>query len=187
MTNEDNPWRTLSTDVRYDNAWITVRHEDVLKPNGEPGIYGTVHFKNLALGVVVLDDEMNTYLVGQWRYPLQQYSWEIPEGGGDPKIDRLTSIQRELREETGIEAARWRELLQLHLSNSVTDEVATIYLATGLSFGDAHPDDTESLQLRKLPFEDAYQMTLDWRISDAMSVAGLQRVKLLQLEGKLDL
>jgi 8-oxo-dGTP pyrophosphatase MutT (NUDIX family) len=182
---EDNPWRTLSSEVRYDNAWITVSHQDVLKPNSEPGIYGTVHFKNLALGVVALDDAMNTYLVGQWRYPLGQYSWEVPEGGGDPSIDRLVSIQRELREETGIEASTWRELMQLHLSNSVTDELATIYLATGLSFGEPQPDDTESLQLRKLPFEAAYQMTLDGRITDAISVAALQRVKLLQLEGKL--
>jgi 8-oxo-dGTP pyrophosphatase MutT (NUDIX family) len=184
---EDNPWRTLSTEVRYDNAWITISHHDVLRPRGSPGIYGTVHFKHLALGVVVLDDEMNTYLVGQWRYPLQQYSWEIPEGGGEEGIDRLTSIQRELKEETGIEAANWRELFHIHLSNSVTDEVATIYLATGLSFGAAEPDDTEALQLRKLPFEDAYQMALDGRITDAISVAALQRVKLLQLEGKLDL
>ena len=112
---------------------------------------------------------------------------EIPEGGGVEGIDRLASIQRELKEETGIEASAWRELFRIHLSNSVTDEIATIFLATGLSFGEPEPDDTEALQLRKLPFEDAYQMALDGRITDAISVAALQRVKLLQLEGELDL
>jgi 8-oxo-dGTP pyrophosphatase MutT (NUDIX family) len=171
--------------VRYDNPWITVRHSDVLKPSGGPGIYGTVHFKSLALGVVVLDDEMHTYLVGQWRYPLGRYSWEIPEGGGDRNIDTLTGIQRELREETGIEAANWRQILVLDLSNSVTDEVATVFLATGLSFGESEPDDTEALQLRRVPFEEAYAMALDGRITDAISVAAILRVKLLQLEGKL--
>ncbi|MGE0688839.1 MAG: NUDIX domain-containing protein, partial [Dehalococcoidia bacterium] len=122
---------------------------------------------------------------GQWRFPLERYSWEIPEGGGDPAIDPLVSIQRELREETGIEAAQWRRLLQIDLSNSVSDEVATIWLATGLTFGDAEPDDTESLQLKRLPFDEAYAMALDGRITDAISVAAILRVKLLQLAGEL--
>lgn len=185
MPDEENPWRTLSTEIRYDNPWITVAHSDVINPAGGPGVYGTVHFKSLALGVIVLDDEMNTYLVGQWRYPLERYSWEIPEGGGDPNIEPLVSIQRELREETGIEAAHWRRLLQLDLSNSVSDEVATVWLATGLSFGEASPDDTESLQLKRVPFEEAYAMALDGRITDAISVAAILRVKLLQLAGEL--
>lgn len=185
MPDEENPWRTLTSEVRYDNAWITVTHSDVIKPSGGSGIYGTVHFKSLALGVIVLDDQMNTYLVGQWRFPLERYSWEIPEGGGDPAIDPLVSIQRELREETGIEAAQWRRLLQIDLSNSVSDEVATIWLATGLTFGDAEPDDTESLQLKRLPFDEAYAMALDGRITDAISVAAILRVKLLQLAGEL--
>lgn len=185
MADEENPWRTLSSELRYENAWVSVRHQDVLKPNGDPGIYGTVHFKNLALGVVVLDEEMHTYLVGQWRYPLKRYSWEIPEGGGDPAVDRLVSVQRELREETGIEAVSWRELMRLDLSNSVSDETATVYLATGLSFGEPQPDDTEALQVRRIPFDDAYQMVLDGTITDVISVAALLRVKLMQLEGAL--
>nr|ART39905.1 J521 [uncultured bacterium] len=182
---EENPWQTLTFNVRYDNPWITVTHHDVLKPNGEPGIYGTVHFKNLALGVIVLDDEMNTWLVGQYRYPLDHYSWEIPEGGGDPVIDPLVSIQRELKEETGIEAQSWRRLLQMELSNSVSDEEAIVFLATDLSFGKATPDDTEDLALKKLPFDEAYAMALDGRITDAISVVAILRVRLLQLEGQL--
>jgi 8-oxo-dGTP pyrophosphatase MutT (NUDIX family) len=185
MSDEENPWRTLSTEVRYDNPWIAVTHAEVLTPGGNRGIYGTVHFKGLALGVIVLDEEMNTYLVGQWRFPLERYSWEIPEGGGDPNIDPLVSIQRELREETGIEAAIWRRLMTLDLSNSVSDEVATIWLATGLSFGAPEPDDTEALQLKRLPFEEAYAMALDGRITDAISVAAILRVKLLQVAGEL--
>jgi 8-oxo-dGTP pyrophosphatase MutT (NUDIX family) len=182
---EENPWTTLGSEVRYENPWIRLSHHDVLTPGGSPGIYGTVHFKHLALGVVVLDEEMHTWLVGQWRYPLERYSWEIPEGGGDPDVDPLISIKRELKEETGIEAQDWRFLLQIDLSNSVTDEVARIWLATGLSFGEPEPDDTEALALKRLPFEEAYQMALDGRITDAISVAALLRVKLLVEAGAL--
>jgi 8-oxo-dGTP pyrophosphatase MutT (NUDIX family) len=185
MPDAENPWRTLSSEVRYDNPWISVTHADVITPGGSAGIYGTVHFKSLALGVIVLDSEMHTYLVGQWRYPLGRYSWEIPEGGGDPAVDPLLSIQRELKEETGIEAESWRPLMQIDLSNSVTDEVAMVWLATGLSFGEAQPEDTEALQLKRVPFDEAYAMALDGRITDAISVAALLRLRLLQLEGDI--
>lgn len=182
---EENPWRTLTYSVRYDNPWIAVTHHDVLKPNGEPGIYGTVHFKNLAIGIVVLDDEMNTWLIGQFRYPLERYSWEIPEGGGDRAIDPLESARRELREEAGIEAAHWRELLRMDLSNSVTDEEAVIYLATGLTYGEASPEDTEQLQVHCLPFAEAIAMVERGKIRDAITVAALMKVRLMQLEGTL--
>ena len=182
---QQNPWRTLSSQVRYENAWIRVRHDEVLTPSGTPGIYGTVHFKHLAVGVLALDDEMNAWLVGQYRYPLQRYSWEIPEGGGDPALDPLASAKRELQEETGIEARVWRRLLDLDLSNSVTDEAAVIFLARDLSFGDSSPEPTEALELRKLPFDDAYAMVLDGTITDVMSVAAILKVRLLQLEGRL--
>jgi 8-oxo-dGTP pyrophosphatase MutT (NUDIX family) len=182
---EENPWRTLTADVRYDNPWITVTHHDVLKPSGEPGIYGTVHFKRLALGAVVLDDEMNTWLVGQYRFALERYSWEIPEGGGDRQSDSLQGVQRELKEETGIDARSWAPLLQMHLSNSVSDELAIVYLARDLSFGNADPDDTEELAVMKLPFAEAYEMVVDGRITDAISVAAILRVRLLQAEGRL--
>jgi 8-oxo-dGTP pyrophosphatase MutT (NUDIX family) len=182
---EINPWRTLSSDTRYETPWITVTHHDVLTPSGTAGIYGVVHFKHHALGIVLLDSEMNTWLVGQYRFPLGRYSWEIPEGGGDSN-DRLESARRELKEETGIEAATWRLLFDdLALSNSVSDELATIYLATDLTFGDATPDETERLQLRRLPFDEAVAMALDGRITDIMSVLAILTVHLLQLQGAL--
>jgi 8-oxo-dGTP pyrophosphatase MutT (NUDIX family) len=175
-----NPWRTLASEVRYDNPWITVVHHDVLGPDGNPGIYGTVHFKAVALGVVALDAEDRVHLIGQWRYPLDRYSWELPQGGGDPAIDPLLGIQRELREEAGLEARDWREILRLDLSNSVTDELAIIWLATGLTVGEPEPEGTEQLVRRVVPFDEALEMCLDGGITDAITVAALLRVKLLR-------
>ena len=185
MASEENSWRTLTIKIRYDNPWITVTHHDVLKPNGEPGIYGAVHFKNLAIGVIVLDEEMNTWLVGQYRYPLDRYSWEIPEGGGLRAVDPLLSAQRELKEETGLEARQWRLIQRLELSNSVTDEQAIIFLATGLSYGEAAPEDTEALEQRRVSFDEAYAMVQDGRITDSLSVAAILKVRLMRLEGLL--
>lgn len=179
---EANPWHVLSKQVRYSNSWIEVTHHEVLTPSHTEGIYGVVHFRNIALGILPIDDEGNTWLVGQYRFPLGRYSWEIPEGGGDPDIDPLLSAQRELREETGMEARHWRLILELDLSNSVTDEHAYIYVATGLSHGEASPDDTEALEVRRVPFDDAYAMALDGRITDVMSVAAILRFKLLRDE-----
>lgn len=180
-----NPWRTLSSEQKYDNPWITVTEHQVLNPSGKPGIYGTVHVKHLALGIVPLDDSMNTWLVGQHRYALDAYSWEIPEGGGPPGSEPLESAKRELAEETGIQAERWDLVQEMHLSNSITDERSLIYVARGLSFGDPQPEETEALAVWKLPFEEALQMVLDGAITDACSVAGLMRVKLLLTLGKL--
>jgi len=185
MADEDNPWLTLSSEVRYDNAWITVTHRDVINPSGGTGIYGHVHYKNLAIGILPLDAEGNTWLVGQYRYATDHYSWEIPEGGGDPGIDPVISARRELQEETGIEASSWRMLLQMELSNSVSDELAYVYLATGLTFRDSSPEETEQLKLRKLPLTEAIEMALDGRITDALSVAALLRAKVELSEGTL--
>ena len=178
MTGE-NPWQTLSSEQKYANPWIEVTEHQVINPKGGRGIYGVVHFKHLAVGVIPLDVDGNTWLVGQYRYPLRRYSWEIPEGGGEPSVDPAESARRELREETGIEAGRVELLLELDLSNSVTDEHVYLYVATDLSFGEAAPEDTESLALRKLPFSEAYAMALDGQITDAMSVAAILRLKLL--------
>lgn len=174
-----NPWTTLTSTPKYENAWITVTEHEVLNPKGKPGIYGTVHFKSLATGIVVLDEERNTWLVGQWRYALDRYSWEIPEGGGPLDVPPLESAKRELLEETGILASEWQHLLTLHLSNSVSDEVGHVFLARGLTFTDSEPEDTEDIVVRKLPFEDAYRMVVTGEITDAMSVAGILQVKLM--------
>jgi 8-oxo-dGTP pyrophosphatase MutT (NUDIX family) len=182
---ESNPWQTLSSEVSYDNAWITVTHRDVINPSGGPGIYGLVHYKNLAIGILPIDTEGNTWLVGQYRYPTGHYTWEIPEGGGDPAIDPIVSAQRELREETGIEAASWRLLLQMELSNSVSDEVAYIYVATDLTYGESSPEETEQLTVKKVPLTEAIAMALDGRITDAMSLAALMRARIDLDEGTL--
>jgi 8-oxo-dGTP pyrophosphatase MutT (NUDIX family) len=154
----------------------------VITPGGSPGIYGTIHFHHLAIGIIPLDDQGNTWLVGQWRYPLGLYSWEIPEGGGDPDLPALESAKRELKEETGIEAASWQLILEMHLSNSVTDEHCFVYLATGLSFGESSPDETERVGSPPA-LEDAYQRVLRGEITDAISVAAILRLKLLLGEG----
>lgn len=164
--------------VAYENAWITVWHDDVSRPDGSPGIYGVVHFENLAAGVIAFDDEDRIVLVGQHRYTLDRASWEIPEGGVPPTETPLEGIQRELREETGLEASEWRELGRLHLSNSVTDEEAVLFEAHGLRHGEATPEPTESIAIRWVPFEDAVAMVRDGRITDVMSVAAILRVAL---------
>ena len=159
------PWTRHARRVAYENAWITIWHDDVTRPDGAPGIYGVVHFANLAAGVLAIDDDDRVLLVGQHRYTLDAYSWEIPEGGVPAGESALDGARRELLEETGVEATEWRELARLHLSNSVSDELAVLFVATGLSHGDATPDGTEQLVVRWLPFGEVLAMTLDGRIT----------------------
>jgi 8-oxo-dGTP pyrophosphatase MutT (NUDIX family) len=182
---EENPWQITSEKHIYTNPWISLTEYQVINPSGNPGIYGKVHFKNLAIGIVTLDEDLNTYLVGQYRFPLDQYSWEITEGGGLHGIDPIESAKRELLEETGLKAREWIEIQRLHLSNSVSDELSILYLARGLEQFEAEPEDTEQLVVNKVPFEQAYQMVCEGRITDAMSVAGILKVKLMLLENKL--
>lgn len=182
---EENPWQILSKKTSYDNPWISVTEYQVINPSGNPGIYGKVHFKNFAIGVLPLDDDMNTYLVGQYRFPLDQYSWELPEGGGPFGIEPLDSARRELLEETGLKADTWTELQRMHLSNSVSDELCIVFLARGLHQFEAEPEDTEQLTIKKVPFEEVYQMVCRGEITDSITVAAVLKVKLLQLEGKV--
>jgi 8-oxo-dGTP pyrophosphatase MutT (NUDIX family) len=175
------PWTRNSRRVAYENPWLTLWHDEVVRPDGQPGIYGVVHFANVAAGVVVIDAEDRVALVGQHRYTLDEYAWEIPEGGVPEGEDPLAGAQRELREETGVEATEWHELARVHLSNSVTDEIAVLYLATGLQHGAATPEGTEELETRWVPFEGVLAMTLDGRITDAMTVLAIQRVALARL------
>jgi 8-oxo-dGTP pyrophosphatase MutT (NUDIX family) len=173
---EDNPWTTLSTRTVYDNPWIRVEEHDVLNPSGGKGRYGKICFKNRAVGVVALDAESRVYLVGQYRYTLGEYSWELPMGGAPRDEDPLLAAQRELREETGLTATRWRELMRVHTSNSVTDEVGLVYVAEDLRRGACEPEATEELAVHALAFEEAVAWVLDGRITDAISVAALLRL-----------
>ncbi|RWU07406.1 NUDIX domain-containing protein [Pedobacter chitinilyticus] len=181
----DNPWKTLSSEEKYNNKWITVTEHQVINPSGGKGIYGEVHFKNLAIGVLPLDDEHNTWLVGQYRYPLKAYSWEIPEGGGPLGSDPELSAKRELAEETGLVASKLTEIQRIHLSNSVSDELAIIYLAQDLQLGEAAPEETEDLQLIKVPFTKAFEMVMNGEITDSMSVAAILKVHLMIQKGAI--
>ena len=185
--NEVNNWQTLDSTIVYDNAWIEVTHRNVINPGGGKGIYGKVHFKNIAIGIVPIDSEGNTWLVGQYRYTIDRYSWEIPEGGGKIGVSPLESAKRELLEETGIMAANWTEISTLHTSNSVTDEFGIVYLAQGLSFGEALPEETEALQLRKLPLSEAVEMVLNGEITDGLAMIALMKVHLLLTKNKLSI
>jgi ADP-ribose pyrophosphatase len=174
-----NPWLTKTTQTVYESAWIKVSKSDVLNPAGNPAIYSVVHFKNLAIGILAIDKEYNIWLVGQYRYPVSEYSWEIPEGGGKPDVDPVESAARELKEEAGIIAQNYTEFMRLHLSNSATDELAITYLATGLSFEEAEPEESEVLQIKKLHLNEAFTWVMQGKITDAISVAAILKAKWL--------
>lgn len=167
-----SPWEILGSSPVYENPWISVREDRVVRPDGEPGIYGVVHYKNVAVGVLAVEDG-HLYLVGQYRYPLDQYSWEIPEGGCPEGEEPLRAAQRELAEETGLVAGGWRRLGEAHLSNSVADEHAVWFLATDLTAGEWRPEGTEVLAVRSVPVREALQMALDGRITDALSLVAI--------------
>lgn len=172
-----NPWKTTSQAQVYENPWILVEEDQVINPAGGNGIYGKVHFKNKAIGIIALDENNNTWLVGQWRYPLNDWSWEIPEGGGPLHHDVLESAKRELKEETGITASRWTMIQRTHLSNSVSDEEGFIFLAEELTHGENELEETEAdMKVWKLPFTDALTMVLDGKITDSLSVMGILKV-----------
>ena len=176
----DNPWKILAERKIYDNPWIGITEYDVINPGGGKGIYGKVHYKGLAIGILPMDEEGYIWLVGQYRFVLDAYSWEIPEGGGDPDIPPVESAKRELEEETGLVASDWSLLMEMHLSNSVSDERAFVYLARGLEQREAMPEETEQLVVRRLPFEEAYKMMERGEITDSMSVAAILKVKLMR-------
>lgn len=180
-----NPWTTLHIQKVYDNPWIELTHRDVLTPAGTPGIYGKIHFKNIAIGIVPLDKQYNTWLVGQYRYTLDAYSWEIPEGGCPRGTEPLDAAKRELIEETGIQAGKWTKLLDVHTSNSVTDEEGIAFVAQDLRFGDAQPEETEELMVKKISFQEAFEMVMRNEITDSISIAAILKVHWWIKEGKL--
>ena len=179
MSQNKQPWKTLSKKIIYDNPWIHVEEHDVINPGGHAAIYGVVQFKNYALGVIPIDSKGNVYLIGQHRYPFNEYTWEIPEGGGNKNEDPLFNIQRELREEAGLIADTWTLLQEIHVSNSVSDEYGYIYLAQNLTPCDPDPDDDEDLKILKIPFAEAYQMLEDGKIKDSLTVIALLKAKIV--------
>jgi 8-oxo-dGTP pyrophosphatase MutT (NUDIX family) len=185
MNENHNPWSILDKHTVYDNPWIRLTEFKVINPSGGNGIYGKVHFKHIAVGVIPMDAEWNSWLVGQYRFPLNQYSWEIPEGGGRMDEDPLVAAKRELLEETGLIAREWTKICTLHLSNSVSDESAIIYLARELEQQTPCPEETEQLHIKKLPFAELVRMQESGEITDAMSVAAIQQIRLMIYEDKL--
>lgn len=181
---DHNPWQTRSSRLIYENPWIALTECQVLTPAGKPGIYGVVHFHHQAVGVVPYEAGY-IWLVGQYRYPLKQYSWEIPEGGGASHESPLEAAKRELKEETGLAAAHYQPLLEMHLSNSVSDEWGIVYLATGLTQGQATPEDTEELRVRRVSLEEAYAEVEARHITDSLSVGAIYKLMLMQAQGKL--
>lgn len=184
MEAEKNPWQIISEKNIYDNNWINVTEYDVINPGGEKGIYGKVHFKNIAIGIVPLDEEYNTYLVGQYRFTIDKYSWEIPEGGclNESPLD---AAKRELLEETGLKAKHWQQVIEMYLSNSVTDEHCFVFVAKGLTQHESMPESTEKLHVKKLSFNEVYNMVLQNEITDALSIAAILKTKLLISEEKI--
>lgn len=171
-----NPWKPRSSKRLFENPWFRLDEDDVINPGGGVSHYGKILFKNLAIGIIPLDEYDHTWLVGQYRYVPDCYSWEIPMGGGPLGADPLESAKRELREETGLSANHWRELMRLHTSNSVTDERGIVYVASGLTEGETAFEETEDLQIIRLPLQEAVQHVLAGEITDAVSAAGLLRL-----------
>lgn len=181
------PWKRGEARVVYENPWIKVTEQQAVAPTGKPALYGVVGFKNLALAILPIDEDGTVVLVGQHRFAFADYSWEIPEGGGPRDKDPLASAQRELAEETGLEADDWQEVLRVQLSNSVTDELAIGYVATGLrpAAGAWTQDDTEDLAMVRVPFRQALDAALEGHIKDALTVAMLLRAYHMAREGLL--
>lgn len=180
-----NPWVVKGVTRAFQNDWFHIDEHDVIRPDGAKGYYGVVRIKRLAVGVLPIEADGGVHLVGQWRFPLAGYSWEMPEGGGEPGEDALDCAKRELAEEAGLSAESWLRVLEMDLSNSLTDERAVIFLATDLQQGVPQPEPTEMLQHRKAHFLDVLDRVADGRIRDAMTVAAVLRAHHMAVTGQL--
>lgn len=177
VSSRKNRWQTISIQEVYENPWIKLDEHQVINPAGGKGIYGKIHFKNIAIGIIALDEHNNTWIVGQHRYVLNEWSWEIPEGGGPMNTDPLESAKRELKEETGLSAATWTKIATVHLSNSVSDEVGMVFLAENITEGVANLEETEAdMQVKKIPIREALNMVNNEQITDSLSVIGLLKL-----------
>jgi 8-oxo-dGTP pyrophosphatase MutT (NUDIX family) len=179
MSTENN-WKTINSTSVYGNPWIEIDHREVINPAGNKGIYGLVKFKNKAIGIIPIDENGDIYLVGQFRYAIDAYSWEIPEGGGAMDTDPLDSAKRELKEETGLQASTWTKLARIHTSNSATDEEGFLFVAEGLTQCEAEPEETEELSVKRLPLQEAVEMVMRSEITDSLSVCGILMVARLR-------
>jgi len=173
-------WKRLSRRTVYETPWMRIVEDDVINPSGGRNTYGNVQFLNRAVAIVALDEDGNTWLVGQNRYTLGEWSWELPMGGAPLDEDPGVGAARELAEETGLTASRWTQIMRLHTSNSITDEVAIVFLAQDLETGEPDFGETEDIEIRKLPFTDAVQMVDRGEITDGVSVAAILAVARLK-------
>ena len=182
---DGNPWTVKRVTRPFENDWFAVDAHDVVRPDGADGHYGVIRVRRLAVGVLPIDDAGRVHLVGQWRFPLGRYSWEMPEGGADPGEDALDCARRELEEETGISARTYQQILEMDLSNSLTDERAVAFLATGLREGASNPEATEVLQRRAAPFTEVLARVVVGRIRDSLTVAAVLRAHHMAVTGQL--
>ena len=172
------PWTRLRSRETYDNPWIRVREDQVLRPDGRPGIYGVVHFKNIAVAVAALDAEGRVILVGQHRYPFDRYFWEVPEGGcPEGQEQPPEAARRELREETGYTAGRWDYLGTVELSNACSDEIGHLFLARDLVPGPTDHDGDEQISVKRVDFGEAWRMAMEGELTESLTVAALARAK----------
>ena len=180
-----NPWIVKGMTHAFENDWFRIDEHDVIRPDGVKGYYGVIRVRRLAVGVLPIDAAGRVHLVGQWRFPLGRYSWEMPEGGAEPGESARGCAERELAEETGLRAREWLQVLEMDLSNSLTDEQAVIFIATGLSLGEADPDPTEVLKRRTAHFREVLERIADGRIRDSLTVAAVLRAHHMAVTGQL--